>query len=502
MKHMALCAVLAAGCTTEFSTDDGSVDDASDTGGDTPGDTPGDAPGDTPADVIPDAPLPEVGCRIIRDVENTFSSGVHVAFGCDTTSGECLGTAIWIMELGANLIVIHGSEDTISDPPVHLSATMLGIGDLRPRTEINIIESGPYETQIRGGTVVERTEDWNVLLVPAVDWLATGGPSWNIRRVVVAVAGSDSLAFDEGVLLEPGVPESMGQLLHPRGVHLPGSASVHVLAQLTDMTGWETNRLYGATLTRAAFEAGGLAYADAFHPMQPDMSRTFYTGRPDVSEGALVVPFMELDSTEMTIRSGLWAHRGSITPGSMVGTLGFEGTRSITANVAGRFIAPGTYASAAVTTNSPFEPEEPLAPPYQINSAVIVGDELDGTLVGGTDVFGELHYTGASDFNTWDITDTMVLHDPTTGFHFYVMPMYEDGVRAFVGIFPMREDGSAGGEPLIYDTGQSVMPAFDATINPETGAIYLARHMETGSPDDMSNVPGFVVTEISCPLAD
>ncbi|MBW2263079.1 MAG: hypothetical protein JRG91_13990 [Deltaproteobacteria bacterium] len=505
MRLAALCAVLAAGCTTDFSKEDTSADDASDTGGDThtdgPGDAPGDAPGDVPGDVLPDGPLPEVNCRQIRDVANVFPTTTHIPFGCDPSSGDCMATAIWIMEQGANLIVIHGSEGVVVDPGARLIANMLGVGDLRIRSQMIIHDSAPYDTNIRGGSLVERTEDWDVLLVSAVDEDATGGPSWNIRRVAVTITGSDTMDYDEDVLLEPGVPQSMGALLNPRGVYMRDSSSLHVLVQLTDWTGWETNQLFGATLTRDVFDGGGIAFSDEFHPMQPDMTGTFYVGRPDVSEGTLVIPFMEIVRTPASIGSGLWVHHGAITPGSTMGKLVFEGTRSTTASVAGTFRAPGTYAATAVTTNSEYVPETPLAPPYQLDSAVIVGDEIDGTSITGRDVFEEINYSGTGDFLTWDVTDTVVLHDPTTGFHYYIHPFYDEFGNAMVGIFPLREDGTAGGEPLFVSTGQHVMPAFDATINPETGAIYLARHMETGTVLT-ADIPGFAVTEISCPIIE
>ena len=502
LNRVTLCAVLAAGCTTQFETD-GSTDGSPDTTGDTSVDGPADAPGDgddAPGDVEPDGAPPTVECGVIRDVENAFETAVNIEYGCDTTEDRCSSSNVWIMEHGANLVVLHGSESVMVDPDVRLLANMLGVGDMRVRAETVIPDPVPFRSLVRGGSMLERTVDWDVLLVSAVDISSTGDPRWNLWRVAVEITGSDSLSYDESLLLSGGVADTVGALEYPRGVAAPGSSSVHVFASLSGSGGGGANRLFGATLTRTTFERGGLSFTDAFHPLQPDATSMCVPVRPDASGDLVVIPYIEVtDSPE--ISSGLWSLRGAIGPSTTTHSLGVVGSRARTAGAMGTFIAPGTFAVVAMSTDSPFDPESLLDPPYQLGSAVIVGDEIDSPVVETPDVFDEIPIGSPEDVRSWDITDNMVLHDPTTGLHYFIMLLQEDGGPVQVWLFPLREDGSAGGEPLMFNTEQRYMPAFDATINPETGAIYLARHMETGS-DAMGRIPGFHVTEIDCTLTE
>lgn len=507
-----LAGALALGCNTQFNTKDTSTDqpvdghDAVDAPVDAPEDSvdappdSADAPGDT--EVEPEPP-PEASCSVVRDIRNPLGSDVTISYGPDTYSGDFFRTNVWITKQGSRLVVVHGSEGVIFGMNTRLAGHVVDMSSLEDisTTMLSPPDNARHDL-IRGTTLVRNMPTGNILLLPSHDTSGTGSPVTTLQRVRLNVVG-DSILYDYVDLFQPAVPSTEGAVSRPRAVVTPDGTKAHVIYQLVAWDGGDLGQLHGATITTAQLNSGGLDRVTTFLPLEPARTRMLFANRPDCTNEILAIPYMHIDTSVSRVRSGVFVEHGSIVhwEDGPMHELEIEGTRRHMASLAGVWLDPERFATAGVSTASTFSSGGPLPPPYFLNTAVAMGDAIDGPPMGAMEVGGEIDMFGSRELDNYDFTDNSLLDDPTLPFVYYVGLYFPESGDAVVAVFPLREDGTEAGAPLFFDTRQHFMPALDVMIDPDTGHIYIVRHQETSS-DVLANIPAFFITEIQCELVE
>jgi hypothetical protein len=173
-----------------------------------------------------------------------------------------------------------------------------------------------------------------------------------------------------------------------------------------------------------------------------------------------------------------------------------EPARPYVSSIAGRFLDPGTYAVAALATSS--LTMVGLNPPYDVVSTVADASSPAASFEIPTVHTVDHPFMSESEF--FDFNDPVVVHQDGSPVHFYVHPFFhtDDGGVGHAWVFPLRPDGTPAGDPLPVPMDQHVPPAFDASIDPETGHVFLAWMHDTADPSALERIPGYTVAEVVC----
>ena len=504
------CASLAWACTTKFSKDtdaDGTSDPSDET--DATADVEPDVPGDVPEDVPTDTIVPEVTCRLERSHDYLFPTGyggTNIEAGCWTGTGgdfSCRRGGIWVQKLGSRIVVVYAGEQIIMDSAARAAADVIELADLDLMGTTPAASSFgmAYENSLSGASLLRRAED-EIILLYIVDQRESGGldRESNIEVVAFDNPSGGTLDVEMNRLLTNPVNESVGDLIEPQAVrsHTTGRAHIFFGIRLDDGEGWETVQLWGNFMNPGGLRYNSFSRYTDFEPVVGDHTRMVFSTAPDCIDELVVLPWTEASLSPPILRSGAAVVDTSATgPGYGAPHITeFDGSREYVSSIAGSWLGPGEFAAAALATSA--LTMLGLNPPYDVLSTVV-----DASTVGPTVELPAHHSVDEpflSEMEFFDFNDALVLHDQGSPVHFFVHPFFHaaDGGTGHVWIFPLRPDGTPAGEPFEVSMGQTVPPGFDATMDPDTGNIFLVWMHDTADPSALERIPGYTLAEVTC----
>jgi len=514
LKISSLIAVMAlAACTTEFSKDRDADDVITDTTGDadatvdvepdTEPEVITDGPEDVPTDTLP----PDVACRLERTKDILFPTGyggTNIEVGCWTGSGGfgCQQANIWVKKVGSRLVVAYGGEQIIMGTATRAAADVLEM------TGLDLLGTTPaaspfglgYEPRMIDATLVRRTGE-EVVLLYTVEQRESGlDRESNIEVVVWHSLSGGTFDVTMNRLLENWVHESVGDLVGPSAVRSPTTGRAHIFfgVRYDDGSGWEVVQFWGNYMNPGGLRSGSFSHYTDFEPVVGDYTQMVLTARPDCLDEVVVLPWTVASLSPPILDSGaIVIDTGTVGLGyDHPFTVKLNAGRPYVSSISGQFLDPGTYAVGALTTSA--LTMVGLNPPYDVVSTV-----ADATAPAATIEAPPVHTVDRpfiSEPEFFDFNDPVVLHQDESPVHFYVTPFFhvDDGGMGHAWVFPLHPDGTLAGDPLPVPMDQTVPPAFDAAIDPETGHVFLAWMHDTVDPSALERIPGYTIAEVVC----
>lgn len=510
-------AVLIVACHTEFKVDDDGGDTTTDPDDDASDVVPPDGmdvPVDETPEVVPDTEAdsepPPVACRLARSHEYPFPTGsgsidIHAGCWIDGSSGErfCDKPGFWLAMLDGTLVALYAGEELIFGAATRVAGQIINLATL-DANEPSTFNSpfGAYTVHLWGASLVQRTEHAGELfLLYTTSQRVTGfNREMNIEIVVIDTDDGASLNHEIRRLFVNPVPESVGFLSHPMGVQSPTTGRYHLFF-LIEQEGSEgepgPTQVWGNYMNPGGLRSGSFTSHTDFETVIGDMTEPYFYAAPDCIDELVALPYLRVGLTLPVLRpSILLVDTSGGGPGyDSPRSIAFNGTRAYTGALAGTWLTADRYAMGALSSAS--MTMIGADPPFAVNTAVeermpVVTD------IGGTDIEEVIH-PFIVEMDYYDFNDAKILHDADRDLHYYVHPFYHfPGGTAHAWIFPLRPDGALAGDPFVFETGQMEPSAFDATLNPDTGRLYVGYFDDTDNIDGHGRIPRYSIHEIIC----